>query len=73
MMVFIGKLFAEYSQMSIRVPGFQSFSGFLHPFVLAKSATSSIRIDKAVPFSLFQKLAGPRIIMIATVVTQLCD
>ena len=59
--------------MSIRVPGFRSFSGFLHPNVLAKLATSSIRVDKAVPYSLFKKLACPRIIMIATVVTQLCD
>ena len=30
--------------MSIDVPGFQSFSGFLNNFVLAKSANSSIRV-----------------------------
>ena len=27
---------AEYSQMSTHLPGFQSFQGFLHPFVLAR-------------------------------------
>ena len=35
---------AEYFQMSTHMPGFQSFSGFLHLFVLAKLATSSIRV-----------------------------
>ena len=35
---------AEYSQMSTHVPGFQSFFSFLHHFVLAKLATSSIRV-----------------------------
>ena len=34
---------AEYSQMSTHMPGFQSFSGFLHLFVLVELATSSIR------------------------------
>ena len=34
----------EYSQMSTHVPGFQSYSRFLHHFVLAKLATSSIII-----------------------------
>ena len=35
---------AEYYQMSTYVPGFQSFSEFLHHFVLAKLATRSIRV-----------------------------
>ena len=35
--------FAEYSQMSTHVPG---FSGFFNHFVLAKLATSSIRVRK---------------------------
>ena len=30
--------------MSIHMPGFKSFSFFLHYFVLAKLATSSIRV-----------------------------
>ena len=30
--------------MSTHVPGFQSFSVFLHPFVLVIYATSSIRV-----------------------------
>ena len=30
--------------MSTHMPGFQSFSGFLHDFVLAKLAMSSIRV-----------------------------
>ena len=30
--------------MSTHEPGFQSFSGFLHHFVLAKLANSSIRV-----------------------------
>ena len=34
----------EYSQMSTHVPGFQSFFRFLHYFVLAKLATTSIRV-----------------------------
>ena len=34
----------EYSQMSTHVPGFQSFFRFLHHFVLAKSASSSVRV-----------------------------
>ena len=32
----------EYSQMNTHVPGFQSFFSFLHHFVLAKLATSSM-------------------------------
>ena len=35
---------AKYSQMSTHVPGFKSSSCFLHTFVLAKLATSSIRV-----------------------------
>ena len=31
--------------MSTSVPGFQSFSGFVHHFVLASLATSSIRVN----------------------------
>ena len=34
----------EYSQMSTHLPGFQSFLRFLHHFVLAKLASSSIRV-----------------------------
>ena len=37
--------FAEYSQVSSRVPKFQSFFIFLHHFVLANLATSSIRVN----------------------------
>ena len=36
--------FAEYSQMSTCVPGFQSFFRFLHLFVLVKLVTMSIRV-----------------------------
>ena len=36
---------AEYSQRSTNVPGFQSFFMCLHHFVLAKLATSSIRVN----------------------------
>ena len=35
---------SEYSQMSIHMPGFWSFSRFLHPLVLVKLTTSSIRV-----------------------------
>ena len=38
------KALAEYSQMSTHLPGFLSFSGFLHHFVLTKLATSSISV-----------------------------
>ena len=34
--------------MSTHVPGFQSFSSFLHQFVLAKLANSSIRVKPKV-------------------------
>ena len=37
-----------YSQMSTHVPGFRSFFRFLHTFVLAKLATSSIRVISVV-------------------------
>ena len=41
---------AEYSQMSTHMPWFQSFfKGFLHHFILAKFATSSIRANIALP------------------------
>ena len=35
---------AEYYQMSTHMPGFQSLSAFLRHLVLAKLATSSIRV-----------------------------
>ena len=38
------KALAEFSQMSTHVSGFLSFFMFLHHFVMAKSATSSIRV-----------------------------
>ena len=34
----------EYSRMSTHMPGFHTFSGFLHHFIMAKFATSSIRV-----------------------------
>ena len=39
------KALTEYSQMSTYLPGFHSFLGFSHHFVLAKLATSSIRVN----------------------------
>ena len=39
--------FADYSQMGTQVPGFLSFFSFLVHFVLAKLATSSIRVNMA--------------------------
>ena len=39
---------AEYSHMSTHLPGFQSFSVFLHHFVLAKIATCSIRVNECI-------------------------
>ena len=36
---------AECFQMSTHVLGFQSFFMFLHPFVLAKLVTSSVRVN----------------------------
>ena len=36
----------KYSEMSTHVPAFQSFSAFLHHFVLAKLDTSSVRVAK---------------------------
>ena len=44
---------AEYSQMSTHVPRFQSFFRFLHHFVQAKLATSSIRV-KQVSANIYQ-------------------
>ena len=38
------KALDECYQMSTHLPGFQKFSGFLHHFVLAKLATSSISV-----------------------------
>ena len=38
---------AEHSQMSTHVPGFWLFFRFLHHFVLAKLATSSIKVKTA--------------------------
>ena len=38
------KALSEYSHTSTHLPVFQSFSAFLHHFVLAKLATSSIRV-----------------------------
>ena len=35
--------------MSTHLPWFQSFSGFLYHFVLAKLATSSIRVNGVLP------------------------
>ena len=37
---------AKYSRMSTHLPGLQSFSWFLHHFVTAKLATSSIRYNR---------------------------
>ena len=39
------KALAKHSQMSTHLPGFQSFSVFLHHFVGVKLATSSIRVN----------------------------
>ena len=36
---------AEFSQMSAHLPAFQSFLSFLHHFVMAKLATTSIRVN----------------------------
>ena len=41
----------EYSQMSTYLPGFSYFPAFLHNFVLAKLATSSIRINLSIIFN----------------------
>ena len=42
--------------MSPRMPGLQSFSRFLHHFVLAKSATSSIRVESQNLWEVFYKV-----------------
>ena len=39
------KVLAEYSQLSNHMSGFQHISVFLHHFVMAKLATSSIRVN----------------------------
>ena len=39
------KALAECSHMSTHLPGFRSFSGFLHHFVLAKLAISSRKLE----------------------------
>ena len=45
--------FAEYSQVSTRVPKFQSFFIFLHHFVLANLATCSIQVNPYAAGGLF--------------------
>ena len=59
--------FAEYSQMSTYVPGFQSiFRVFLHPFVLAKLAIS-IRLSMKHSKEFIHKLlSGPKILLTIT-------
>ena len=49
MLVFI-ELLSLSTQMSTHLLGFQSFSAFLHHFVLAKLASSSLRVKKWIPF-----------------------
>ena len=39
------KALTEYSQMCTHLPGFQSFFSFLHHFVMAKLAISTIRFN----------------------------
>ena len=49
MLVFIEQLsLSEHSQLSTHVPEFQSFFKFLHNFVMAKLATSSIRVNSRI-------------------------
>ena len=43
LLVFMGKLSLS-TQMSTHMPGFQSFSDYLHHFLFANLATSSIRV-----------------------------
>ena len=47
------KALAEYFQMSIHLPGFQSFSRFLRNFVFVKLVTSSIRVKLFVSHVLY--------------------
>ena len=54
MLVFIGKL-SDCSQMSTHLPGLQSYFRIFHHFVLAKVATTSIRVTDKV---YLQKLVG---------------
>ena len=42
----------KYSQTNTHVPGFQSFLVFLHHFILAKLATSSIRVKMSMAIHL---------------------
>ena len=43
--------------MSTHMPGFQSFSAFLHHFVLARLATGSIRVNENVTDALILTLS----------------
>ena len=52
--VFIGKLSLSTLRKIPKCQGFSHFSGFLHHFVLAKLATSSIRVDVLKPLILSQ-------------------
>ena len=71
------KALAEYSQMSTHLPGFQSFfSFFLHHCVLAKLATSSIRVKILLCYQdmvgqIFLPFAITELIMIHTMNTPL--
>ena len=61
MLVFMWEALAEYSQMSTHVPGFQSlgfFSFFLHHFILAILATSSVQVIKPEPVSSHMNCIG---------------
>ena len=45
--------------MSTHMPGFQSFSVFLHHFILAKLANSSIRVkDRFRDFAVLRRAGG---------------
>ena len=52
MLVFIGKLLLSTLRCVPMCQGFSHFSGFLHHFLLAKVATSSIRVNSAQQCSL---------------------
>ena len=54
---------AEHSQMSTHMPGFQSSYSFLHNYVLAKSATSSIRVMDGFPYKTWDFQGLLRIIL----------
>ena len=53
------KALVEHYQMSTHLPGFQSFFRFLHHFVLAKLATSSVRVkdSQTLPLSVIHQSA----------------